>query len=433
MSKVTNQSSGKKQTKKTISRISSIKYPYQKEWDVSKTHVTFDVKNILLSIMNGIRRTIMSDVKTFGVRTMPYKQSMVQCIKNASPLHDQIIAHRIGLLPLHIIDENFQIDDYEFSIDVTNKENKFRDITTNDIQIMKISDGAFLKKEEVQKIFPKDPLLGTDIIITKLKPVYSINTSMFNNISGESANYLNFHIKFKATLGSGSENACFHPQSAISCIFKEDPERVALEREKFIKTENEKYKENNLTPKSKEELVKFFDTTHKERYYYKDDEGEPYYFEYLIESVGPVPPLIIFHRGIQALIDRVTNFEINLKSENSNIITVSPSHNINNGLEFKITNENDTLGNLIQDYIFNKFCNNQDEEKNIVSYVGYKRTHPLEEFIIFNIVSIKYREPMEVVTNIFIPVCQAIVRKLKILQNELEETNEYISELKSIK
>ena len=116
------------------------------------------MKGIPLSIANGIRRSIIADVKTFAARTKPYKESTIEIIKNDSPLSNQIISHRISLIPFHITYENFPIDDYEFFIYVTNTENSMRNITTNDIKIMDLKKGEYLKKEDSNKIIRKDPL-----------------------------------------------------------------------------------------------------------------------------------------------------------------------------------------------------------------------------------------------------------------------------------
>ena len=411
-------------------KISNIEYPFKRTWDVLKTHVTFDVQKLPLSVINSIRRTIISDVKTFAAKATPYKQSTIEVIKNDSALTNQIIQHRISLIPINISDESFLVDDYEFIINVVNNDNKFREITTDDIQIKNLTDGSFLSKEKTLKFFPKDPLLNTDILITKLKPVYlNNNPAMFES----NTNKLTFHLKFKIILSNGTENACFMPQSAISCSFKEDPKLVEKARDEYIKNETEKFKKKNLTPVSKDELTKIFDTSFKQRYFYKDVYGEPNYFEFLIESIGVIPPLIIFHRGCQELINRINSLEINLKSDNTNIITINPSKNILNGFELLVKNETDTLGNILQEQIFNKFSNNDNNDENIVSFISYKRSHPLEETILFNIASPKYKNIQDIISNIFVPSCQSLIRKIKSLQNDLEETPEYINELKKLK
>lgn len=410
------------------SKISKINYPYSNDWDVKKLHVTFEIEKLPLSIANSIRRTILSDVKTFAARSMPYKQSTIEIIKNDSPLTAQIIQHRISLIPLNITNEDFPIDDYEFIINITHKENKFRKITTNDIQVKDLKDGSFLPKNEASKFFFKHPLLKTDIIITKLKPVYTNNNP---SIFESNTNALNFHVTFKAVLQSGSDNSCHMPQSAISCFFKENPELVEKARIEYIKKETEKFNKNELTPISKEELTKIFDTSFKQRHYYENEQGEPNHFVFLIESIGVIPPLVIFHRGCRELITRINNFELNLKSNNTNIINVKPSSNVINGFEIIVESEDDTLGNIIQEHISNKYCN--DEQDDIVDFISYKRTHPLENTILFNISSSKYKNIDNLIESVFVPSCQSIVRKIKLLQSNLEETSDYIREIKLCK
>tara|TARA_B100000242_G_C43046468_1_gene488500 strand:- start:1130 stop:2425 length:1296 start_codon:yes stop_codon:yes gene_type:complete len=423
-------SKSSKSSRKT--QISNIKYPYAKSWDLSKKHVTFEIQKNRLALINSLRRSTISDVKTFAARALPYKSSTIQIVKNDTSLTNQMIAHRISLIPINITDEKFPIDDYEFYIDVSNNENKFKTVTTNDIQVLDIKKGTNLSKEDTLKIFPKDPKLNTDIVITKIKPVYTNNSNVFDNFNNMISNELKFYVKFKAVLSSGSEDACFNPHSVVSCSFKEDPKLVEEGRQEYIKNETQKFKDNNLQPLTKEELTKIFDTSFKERFYYKDENEEPTHFIYKIESIGNIPPLIIFHRSINALINRINNFEINIKTENANIITVQPSKNMLEGFIFTIQNESDTLGNLIQDEIYNSFSDSENEEDNIVSFISYKRIHPLEEKIIFNILSPKFKEPNQIINNIFVPTCETLIKKLKSLQNNLEETKEYISELKTM-
>ena len=91
-------------------------------------------------------------------------------------------------------------------------------------------------------------------------------------------------------------------------------------------------------------------------------------------------------------------------------------------------NEDDTLGNLIQENFFNKFNENGD-----LDYIGYKRVHPLEEKIIINILSSKYKDIESIINNIIVPGCNSIIKNLKELQSDLEKQKEFITELKSIK
>lgn len=61
------------------------------EGDFNEVTVVFkDTRN---EIVNSIRRVIIDDVKTFAIED-------VEIIKNESPLYDETLAHRLGLVPL---------------------------------------------------------------------------------------------------------------------------------------------------------------------------------------------------------------------------------------------------------------------------------------------------------------------------------------------
>lgn len=51
------------------------------------------LKNTDISIVNGLRRTILSDAPTMAI-------DFVEIEENTTALHDEFIAHRLGLIPL---------------------------------------------------------------------------------------------------------------------------------------------------------------------------------------------------------------------------------------------------------------------------------------------------------------------------------------------
>ena len=433
-----------KKSSKLDKFIDNIVYPYKDNWDKTKTHVLFDIRNINLSFVNSIRRSIISDVETYCPKSYPYKESTIQIIKNDSSLTNQIIQHRISLIPVNITDEDFDVNNYEFIINETNDDTNFKEITSNHIKIRRLSDSSYLSKEVTKQIFMNDPLIDEPILITKLKPSYTNNSSIFENEN----NILRFHIVFKLVKGSGSVHSCFMPHSAISCFFKEDPELIKVEREKFVEKEIKKLKSNNLKVYKRDVFEKIFDTTHKQRCYYKDEAGNPNYFVFLIESIGCIPPLVIFDKGIKKLIDRINNFEINLKSNNTNIITTKPSNNILIGFEILVSDESDTLGNIIQDFIASKYCGddedgdvdsendesgNESDSYTKKSFIGYKQTHPLEQKILFNVYFPEYTNIDDIISNIIVPSCQSIIKILNQLSKNVQTLKEFSQEVKKMK
>lgn len=55
--------------------------------------VTFNVKDVEIQLLNALRRTIISEVPVMAIETVTYNT-------NTSILSDEILAHRLGLIPL---------------------------------------------------------------------------------------------------------------------------------------------------------------------------------------------------------------------------------------------------------------------------------------------------------------------------------------------
>ena len=422
-----------KKGKSSIS-ISNIKYPYEKTWDKTKTNIKLEVSNTNISMKNAIRRIMISNVPTFGFRTEPYDKSMVEVIKNDSPLHNEFISHRIGMIPINIVDDELKIDDYEFIIDEKNDTNFPKTITSGHFKILKVSTNEYLPKSEVEKIFPKDPLTNEYIVITELKPCYNVIDYKLDSYKDELMRSIGkeqyFHIKAKAVLSNGSENSRFSPITTTSYQYKIDEEKAKEGEIKYIESEIKKMQDKGLKPRTEEELSRYFQTTLIERFYHIDDNEEPYIFNFNIESLGYIPPLVILHRGIQVLIEKINKFIINLKSYNDNIIQISTSPNLENGYQLTVLEENDTLGNLLQEHFYDLFCENEDNL--VLNYIGYKKIHPLEEKIIINIQPVKKMNWEEIINDIFVVGTKNIIKKLNTLQKDLESKKEFIKELKSI-
>ena len=74
-------------------------------------NITFDIKGdsehgLDKSIINSIRRVLLSSIPTVGFRT-EIDQSDITIVKNNTSLHNEFLLHRMGLLPLYIDPTDF--------------------------------------------------------------------------------------------------------------------------------------------------------------------------------------------------------------------------------------------------------------------------------------------------------------------------------------
>ena len=424
--------------------ITNIRYPYAKSWDKHNTHVEFELANIHFSTSNAIRRLMISSIKTVGFRTEPYKACDIKVIVNDTPLHNQFALHRISMVPINISKpESFDIDDYLFIINVSNNTNSIISITTEDFQIKKISTNKMLSREEVKKFFPPDPITGNYILLNRLKPKYFVpskNVSKdvvaemskdFNKLNiGEDV--MHFHIEGKASISTSSENGHYSAVACASYINTVDPEKALTGLKAYMDSQNESSKLKNVTPMAPEKLTRRFELTERARFFYTNDKEEPNVFTFKIESVGIIPPLIIFHRAINILKEKIHNFISNLIAKNENSITIKVSDQLNGGYEFLVKDEDDTLGNIIQSHLCMMYADYAlPKEQRKLKYVGYKKPHPLEKYIVIAIQG--QTENIDEIINDVVKVgCLEIVKMLNKIQNELEGTHQFINELKII-
>ena len=143
--------------------------------DLKNDSIEFRLKNADLAFANSLRRVIISEVPTMAI-------DMVQVSENTSPLFDEFVVHRLGLVPLTSED----IDSYNFPLKCNCKEGCEKCKVDFDI-IVKCDEH---RKEDTidvtaDDITPKNkdckvkPVKYEDpIVITKLKKGQSINMTL---------------------------------------------------------------------------------------------------------------------------------------------------------------------------------------------------------------------------------------------------------------
>lgn len=172
-------------------------------YDKKAERHSFNIENIDLAIINSIRRVILSEIPV--VAFYGEDKPTIEILYNNTPLHNEFMIHRIGLIPLNIaedINDIYEDGDYVFELHKENPNNEMLNITTADFT------GTYkdvkLTPAELKEIFPPNPITKNHILITRLR---------FNE---------KLHLKATAIKRTGKINSCFSPVSLSNFFFIQD-------------------------------------------------------------------------------------------------------------------------------------------------------------------------------------------------------------------
>jgi len=294
---------------------------------------SFEIHDIDTAIINGIRRTILTDIPIPGI--IGEESPTVSIIKSNGPLHNEILSHRIGLLPISMTEdeiEQYVDNSIELELNVLNENNTMRNVTTGDIKGKK--NGKDLTKKELEIMFPTNQVTKSHILITRLR-----NSEVL-------------HFKANIVKKTARYNAAFCPVSLANFYYMEDPK--------------ESKKKTNVLD--------------KERSYYINKYGEANAIMFEIEPINLlIGPKYLVNKALEIIIDKLQNLIIYIISEE---VKIKQFEKLENTYEITILNEDDTIGNIIQSFIHNKYVRNENSE---CSYIGYICPHPLKAELIIRI------------------------------------------------
>ncbi len=317
------------------------------EW--KRKRLEFTINNIDISIINSIRRVILSEIENVGFEFSTIGCDNIKILKNTSPLHNEFLSHRLSLVPIcltpnEIID--FDPNDYTFILKKKNNTNEIINVTTNDIKILDKSGEEFSNQKKEQ-IFPKNNITNDYILINKLKP------NLFDIENGDEID-----LKMKAIKNISKNYSGFCPVSI--CTFYN-----IIDEDKAQKIYNEKFQLENTITKE------IFDNLEKQRYFYTNNYNEANKVKFIIESECLLKPEYIFLKGFIVLLDKLEKLKEKIINNDVDITTLDEKI-----YELIIKDEDHTLGNLIQDQFYNKFIRSM--ENNLLEFIGYNIIHPLD-------------------------------------------------------
>lgn len=307
------------------------------------------ISGVDISIASAIRRTILSTIPCVVFRTESFETNKCKIQINTSRLHDQMIEHRMGCIPIHIpkdLGEKELVENYVAELDLQNNTDSVIYATTEHLRIRNKHTNVYLPEEDVRRVFPPDEYSRKYIIITRLRPKIS------DTILGE-------HIKLSCEFGMGSAdiNAMYNVVSECTCVYTPDMELAKKAWEK--KAAETQY----ASEEEKEYHRRNFWLLDAKRYYV------PNSYDLTIETVGVYENRTLLKKAIAIMHNKCLDMS---ELIDSNVLTILNSETgLPTCCDVVLENEDETLGTVLQGALYNKYYKGEQ----ILNYCGFKKFH----------------------------------------------------------
>jgi DNA-directed RNA polymerase subunit L len=354
------------------------------------------------SLANAIRRVLLTDIPTVGFNLYPNGENndLTMTVNNSS-LHNEMLLHRIALMPLYINPINY-MKNHLFMCKVKHDSvEPFKFVSMNDIEIYPLKSGF---QERIDHYFDESYDMSPDderVLKEQLSVVNIENYDLEKPLSQKKKDEIYRPYKFRGnthyclvtelkttntedtyqeiqfygspSVGFGYQDAKFQSVSQATYSFKIDDKMV----DEVLK---DKIAREGVSEDERESYERKFRLSESERYFYRDNTGEANSYNFAIKSSHYFDPENLFKMSIDILIQKCENLKLEfiqfLKEETSRVSVENDKEYI---YRYEVEEESHTLGNLIQSHMM-RYCVNDDS---IINLIGYKKPHPLEDKIVF--------------------------------------------------
>lgn len=307
----------------------------------------FTLKNTNVSIANGLRRTILSDVPTVVFRTSPYEKNLADFKINTSQLNNEILKQRLSCIPIHIVNDKFDINNLEIVVDKKNTTNDMMFVTTKDFKVKDLATDKFVTEEVRDAMFPQNKITGDHIIFARLRPKIS------SELLAEELSVL-----AKLTYGNAKESGAFNVVSV--CTYQYTPDLVRQDEMMKDLFDDVEKGEQDKDIESEKLNWRNHDS---ERVFIKDS------FDMKIKTVGVFKNEIIVKKACEIIVDKLKLIKKEIV-DNELVVGKSIS-TIPNSFDIILKNEDYTIGKIIEYVLFKNYFQSGE-----ISYSGFRKNHP---------------------------------------------------------
>ena len=319
--------------------------------------LTFTLSGVDVSIANGLRRIVLSEIPSLVFRTTPYENNKCEIRQNTTRLNNEIVKQRLSCIPIHVTDLSIPWDKFEVEVKKENTEFAPIIVTTEDFKIKDTSTDSYLSRTDTQKIFPPDPITNEYITFLRLRPKIS------ETGSGEAID-----LTCKFDVGTAKEDGSF--TAASTCAYGNTLDGARIEQlwaEKEAVLKQQEMDADKIMMAKKNWLL-----LDGKRVFIENS------FDFKIETVGVYSNLDLVKMGCTLMIDKITKFE---RSLSLNAVKIERSKTtIDNSFDVTLEDEDYTFGKVIESILYNKFYKTQ-----MLTYCGFKKFHPHDSFSVIRL------------------------------------------------
>jgi len=296
-------------------------------------NLKFRLYGLNVSFANAIRRTILTDIPCAVFKTIPHDKCQVEIIENTSKMNNEMIKHRLSAIPIHLNNLNC-IHNLEVEVKVENTTEGILYVTTEHFNVSEIPDSPPVDDFVLplkEDLFPIDEYSGQFIDLLKLLPDEKI------------------HFKAKMATGTAREDSNFNMVSMCSYVMTDNEEKIKEAKANLQTTEWSEMKEND------------WKTIESHRIFI------PNSFDFTVKTIGVYSNGFIVKTACDILITRLKTIEFEIRADFADMD--------NTKFEIVLTNEDHTVGKIIEYCFLNLFFENAA----ILSFCAFSKAHPDDE------------------------------------------------------
>lgn len=334
--------------------------------------MTFRLTPTHVAYANTLRRLCMTAVEMVGFNADikdDGSTSDVKILANSTAMTNEMLAHRIGLLPVFVLEPlKWNADTYKFVLNVENSDETIKHVFASDFQVLE-QRGDDWVQVATNTFFPPHPKTGQTCLIASLKPMLP------------GARPEEIQIEARATLGNGRQNARWIPTTQCAYAYTRDTDEAHVKqvRDDWLnrakKIDPDTF--DKLEEAKKAALQREFATLEINRCYMRDEDGEPNSFDFTVETNGMLNPRYVVARACENGVALFKRYSVENLPED---VVVQVADGRLSGWDFIFQKQDHTLGHCVQAWL-----DQYHVGKGEATFAGYDVPHPLRDEMVIRI------------------------------------------------